>query len=74
MAKYEYVRCIYNVAPEVGARVRHTETGELGTIAREDPSMGHYVQVKFDGQKFSLPCHPTALDYTPVETPDRGGA
>lgn len=74
MPGYAYVRRTYNVTPEVGARVRHTETGKLGTITREQPSMGHYVQVKFDGQKFSLPCHPTALDYTPVETPDRGGA
>jgi hypothetical protein len=38
-------------------------TGKSGTIAREDRSAGHYVQVRFDGQSFALPCHPTELEY-----------
>lgn len=63
MSSYEYVRRAYRVAPEVGARVRHNETGRAGTIAREDRSQSHYVQVRFDGDKHALPCHPIALDY-----------
>lgn len=62
-AAYEYVRRAYRVAPEVGARVRHNETGRAGTIAREDRSQSHYVQVRFDGDRHAKPCHPTALDY-----------
>jgi hypothetical protein len=60
---YDYIKRTYQVMPRVGDRVRHTETDKLGTIAREKPSAGHYVQVRFDGQKHSLPCHPTALEY-----------
>lgn len=65
---YAYVRRYYGVDPVVGARVRHTEmTGprSFGVIAREDPSQGHRVMVRFDGQKFASPCHPTSLDYAP---------
>lgn len=63
---YEYVRKAYGVNPVVGARVQHTETKKLGVISRESKGQGHYVMVKFDGQKFSLPCHPDALDYSPT--------
>jgi len=67
---YEYVKRAYGVDPVVGARVRHTEmkgARSYGTIDREDPSQGHHVMVRFDGQNFASPCHPTALDYAPVE-------
>ena len=60
---YDYVKRAYNVNPEVGGRVYHTVTKEHGTIARENPSSGHYVMVKFDGAPFSSPCHPTELEY-----------
>lgn len=53
----------YNVEPEIGARVRHTVTNEFGVICRENKSSGHYVQVRFDGQKHRSPCHPTELEY-----------
>lgn len=65
---YDYVKRMYGVDPIVGARVRHTElqgARSFGTIAREKPALGHYVMVRFDGQNFALPCHPTALDYSP---------
>ena len=60
---YEYVKRAYSVDPVIGNRVRHTTTGNFGQITREDRGQSHYVQVRFDGKKFSLPCHPTELDY-----------
>jgi hypothetical protein len=60
---YDYVRRTYSVDPVIGQRVTHTVTNKSGIIAREDKSQGHYVQVRFDGQRHSLPCHPTELDY-----------
>jgi hypothetical protein len=64
---YDYIKRAYSVSPEVGARVRHTETNRNGVITREDRSQSHYVMVRFDGDKRSLPCHPTALDYSPPD-------
>jgi hypothetical protein len=67
---YDYVKRTYGVNPVVGARVRHPEMKgprSFGTIARENPSQGHHVMVRFDGQNFASPSHPTALDYAPVE-------
>jgi hypothetical protein len=58
---YDYVRRTYNVNPVVGRRVTHTVTNKSGIIAREDKGAGHYVQVRFDGQRHALPCHPTEL-------------
>lgn len=69
---YQYVRRTYGVNPGIGQRVQHTVTHKLGTIAREDKSQGQYVQVRFDGQKFALPCHPTELDYSPKEPVSHG--
>lgn len=63
MAGYDYVRRAYGVDPKVGARVRHTETGNFGVIARARLGEGHRVQVRFDGSRYALPCHPAALDY-----------
>lgn len=61
---YDYVRRTYGVNPVVGERVRHhTGAKKLGTIAREKPSGANYIMVKFDGQSFALPCHPTEMDY-----------
>lgn len=62
---YDYVKRAYPFQPEVGRRVQHTVTHKFGVIAREDRSAGHYVQVRFDGQKHSLPCHPMELEYVP---------
>jgi hypothetical protein len=64
---YDYIKRTYGVHPRVGARVQHTVTHRCGTIRREDKGVGHYVQVCFDGDKASLPCHPTELDYNPQE-------
>lgn len=60
---YEYVKRIYNVDPKVGQRVTHQVSKKDGAIARENLSAAHYVQVRFDGQRFAVPCHPTELDY-----------
>lgn len=61
-APYAYIRRSYGVTPTPGQRVRHQITHRYGVIVRphDDP---HYVQVRFDGQKHSTPCHPTELDY-----------
>jgi hypothetical protein len=71
---YDYVKRSYGVEPKVGARVRHTETGQFGEIAPEGRSQQHYVMVRFDGRKHADPCHPTALDYNPPETRNIGAA
>lgn len=64
---YDYIKRFYGVTPIRGRRVRHTETGQMGTIMRERASHGHYVRVRFDdtGPGFS---HPTSLDYSPEIT------
>jgi hypothetical protein len=65
MNVYDYIKRTYPVDPQVGGRVTHQVTKRSGMIARENKSQAHYVMVKFDGQKFSSPCHPTELDYSP---------
>lgn len=65
---YDYVKRTYPVNPRVGERVKHKETERCGVIARENRSMAHYVQVKFDGDARPLPCHPTELEYLLVRT------
>jgi hypothetical protein len=60
---YDYVKTHYSVDPKVGQRVTHQVTKKDGVIMREKPSQAHYVMVKFDGRGFSVPCHPTELDY-----------
>lgn len=63
---YEYVKRAYGHEPIPGNVVQHTVTKKFGQIARESPSQGHYVMVKFDGGKHALPCHPDELDYFPA--------
>lgn len=65
-ASYAYIRRTYGVEPTPGRRVRHQITNRHGLIVRPrgDP---HYVQVRFDGQKHTVPCHPTELDYSAEE-------
>jgi hypothetical protein len=60
---YEYIKRTYSFQPEVGRRVRHLYTTNAGVITRENRSASHYVQVRFDGKTFSLPCHPDELEY-----------
>lgn len=66
---YEYIKRTYSFVPKVGRRVRHTVTTNYGVICPEDRSQGHYVMVKFDGKKFSLPCHPGELEYNERDDP-----
>lgn len=60
---YEYVKRTYAVNPVQHERVTHTVTKRGGVIARESPSAGHYVQVRFDGSRWAVSCHPTELEY-----------
>lgn len=69
---YEYIQNYYGVVPKVGQRVQHEVTRKFGTIARENRSSSHYVMVKFDGSKHSLPCHPGELGL-PVSSIERAG-
>lgn len=71
---YEYVKRTYDVEPKIGARVQHTVTKKFGKITREKPIAAHYVNVMFDGRGYSLPCHPTELDYAPQSDGDVGNA
>lgn len=64
---YDYIKRSYAFQPEIGRRVSHTVTKEFGVITREDKSAGHYVQVRFDDRKFSVPCHPDELVYVEEE-------
>jgi hypothetical protein len=69
MSMYDYIKRTYPVLPVVGGRVTHQVTKRSGTISRENATQAHYVMVKFDGQKFSSPCHPTELDYLSQSRP-----
>ena len=62
MAKpqYEYIKQAYGVTFSVGDRVRLENTSRDGTVMREKPSHGHYVQVRFDDHGPGL-CHPKSL-------------
>ena len=70
MMAYDYIKSIYQVTPLIGQRVRHHVTKKEGTISRENRSASHYVQVRFDGDKHALPCHPTEMDYLTPKTED----
>lgn len=59
--EYEYIRRHYGRTFERGQAVSHTITKRFGTVRQEDRSQGHYVRVKFDGDKFAVPCHPEEL-------------
>ena len=71
---YDYIKRSYAFQPEIGRRVRHTVTKGEGVIARESPGQAHYVRVRFDGKKFSLPCHPDELEYIAALTQAEKGA
>lgn len=60
---YEYIKRNYKFRPVIGRRVRHTVTKFEGVIAWEDPSSGHYVQVRFDGNRHRSNCHPDEIEY-----------
>ena len=50
----EYIRNYYGVPAKRGARIKHFDS--LGTITG---SHGQYIRVRFDGDKHSVPMHPT---------------
>ncbi len=60
---YDYVRKAYSVNPIVWQRATFISDNRNGVICRADKWFEQYVMVKFDGQKFSVPCHPTDLHY-----------
>lgn len=63
-----YVRWTYKVPARRGMRVR--ADGNLGTITCGD---GQYVRVRLDGEKRSLPYHPTwRMEYEPDEAVSHG--
>jgi hypothetical protein len=59
---YEYIKRTYGLTFTPGDRVRHTVAGNIGTVKRGE---SHYVNVTFDGQRFSTPCHPQELKPAP---------
>lgn len=58
---YDYIKRTCGFEAKVGDRVQHTVTKKAGSVARERKSDGQYVQVRFDGGSFALPCHPGEL-------------
>lgn len=69
---YDYIKKTYGTAFEPGQRVTHTVTKKSGQVTREDLSQAHYVQVRFDDRKFSVPCHPEELTILVKEDADHG--
>lgn len=61
-ASYDYILRHYNLAFNEGDRVRHTVTNKRGEVRPEMPGVGHYVQVRFFGQRVPMPCHPEELE------------
>ncbi len=59
---YDYIQRAYGLTFKSGQQVKHTITGKSGTVKREDPGMGHYVMVQFDGARHARPCHPGELE------------
>ncbi|HEU6452881.1 MAG TPA: hypothetical protein VFT57_15800 [Gemmatimonadaceae bacterium] len=56
---FDYVRRTYRVPAARGVRV--TVDGKPGRITR---GQGHYIRIRFDGERYSRPCHPTwRVDY-----------
>lgn len=53
---YEYVRKYYGVPAVVGGRV--VCNGKAGVLVRATSDL-HYVHIRFDGARFSVPAHPT---------------
>lgn len=53
-----YVKEQYGVPVKRGMRVAHE--GNHGVVTC---GAGAHVRVRFDGEKFSRPCHPLSLDY-----------
>ncbi len=60
---YEYIKSTYGVSPEPGRVGYHTVTKQWGVIKPMSKSAQHYVQVRFEGIKHNLPCHPSELQY-----------
>ena len=60
MGVFDYVRDHYGVPAKRGMRVAMGD--REGTITSAD----HYVHVRFDGQKHSVPVHPLDLTYQPA--------
>lgn len=52
-----YVRNHYGVPARVGMRVRLAD-GKEGVICRSATDQ-HYIHVRFDGARHTVPCHPT---------------
>ncbi len=66
-----WIRRTYGVPARVGGRVEYTGEGpdkpELGTITS---ASGGHLRIRLDGQKHSLPFHPTwRLRYLPRTAP-----
>lgn len=64
---YDYIERAYGLRVRQGMRVRLEGTQRFGTVIEEAPSHGHYVQVRFDGERQPGLCHPNSLEYRPTE-------
>lgn len=57
---YEYARSQYGVPAYIGVKV---SLGKKQGVIVSARSQLHYVHVRFDGQKHSVPVHPAELEY-----------
>jgi len=63
----DYIRNYYGVPAQRGGRVRYTggRHPQLGTITGSE---GQYLTIQLDGQRHSMPYHPTwEIEYLPQE-------
>lgn len=61
---YDYIRRTYGVDAKPGQRI--TVDGKPGVVVRPQGDPAH-LQVRFDGQKHTVPCHPTwRVELAPV--------
>lgn len=62
MSSYSYILRRYGIEVPVGGFVQHNVTGRFGEVR---PATGdtHYVQVLFEGDRHTMPCHPEELEY-----------
>jgi hypothetical protein len=67
MASYDYILKRYGFRPEIGRRVEHTITSRQGAILRERKSHGHYIAVRFDGDRHPSFSHPLELEFLDQE-------
>lgn len=70
-----YIRKTYGVPAKCGMRVVYTDTNGERKPGVITAARGCYLSIRLDGQKHSLPYHPTYnIDYEAADLGARGGS